>query len=312
MTQAGKYIYHQSKNIIENIEDMQEKAKFIASSNNYSIKIGYLKNYTGKELQKAIVEFNRRFPEVEIELISGTHDELGNKVFNNEIDLKFTDQRKAFSDEFVNFPVCTQYFSIKVPIYNELANDAKVTLEDTKDMTIIIIATKEQRESEANFYHNILGFKGNFIFAENLEEANLLVACNKGVLPIESMVKQAESDGTIKIIPLYYEQNQMSRKYYAFWKKENQNPVIRDFADILKEMFNHENEINNEIINLNTQITTKFISLLTSMISSLIVLYTINIFIVATILFTGIIVSRLIYFFKKYLPAIKKLKNIAM
>ena len=58
------------------------------------------------------------------------------------------------------------------------------------------------------------------------------------------------------------------------------------------------NEINDEITNLNTQITTKFISLLTSMVSSLIVLYTINknIFIVATILFTGIIVSRLIYF----------------
>ncbi len=237
VTPVGKYIYHQSKNIIDNIEKMQKKAKFIADNKNYSIKIGYLKNYTGKELQKAIVEFNKKFPEVEIELVSGTHDELGNKVFNNEVDLKFTDQRKAFSDEFVNFPVCTQYFSIKVPIYNELANNDKVTLEDIKNMPIIIIATKEQREGESNFYHNILGFKENFVFAENLEEANLLVACNKGILPIESRLTQAKNDGTIKSIPLYYKQNQMSRKYYAFWKKENQNPVIGDFANILKEMF---------------------------------------------------------------------------
>ena len=68
------------------------------------------------------------------------------------------------------------------------------------------------------------------------------------------------------------------------------------------------NEINNEVIKLNTQITTKFISLLTSMISSLIVLYTINIniFITATILFTGIIILRLIYFSNKYLPYVKK------
>lgn len=63
---------------------MQEKAKFIANTKNYSIKIGYLKNCTGKEMQKAIVEFNKRFPEVEIEIVSGTHDELGNKVFNND------------------------------------------------------------------------------------------------------------------------------------------------------------------------------------------------------------------------------------
>jgi len=109
---------------------------------------------------------------------------------------------------------------IRYLIYNELSNNDEVTLEDIKDMAIIIIATKEQRESEANFYHNILGFKENFIFADNLKEANLLVACNKGILPIESVKKQAESDRTIRTIPLYYKQNQMSRKYYAFWKKK--------------------------------------------------------------------------------------------
>ena len=44
------------------------------------------------------------------------------------------------------------------------------------------------------------------------------------------------------------------------------------------------------------------------MISSLVVLYTIdlNIFLTASILYTGIIVSRLIYFSKKYLPYIEK------
>lgn len=68
------------------------------------------------------------------------------------------------------------------------------------------------------------------------------------------------------------------------------------------------NEINNEVINLNTQITSKFIAILTSMLSSLILLYTINfnIFITATILFTSIIVTRLVYFSKSYLPLVKK------
>lgn len=68
------------------------------------------------------------------------------------------------------------------------------------------------------------------------------------------------------------------------------------------------NEINEEITNLNTRITAEFIARLTSMVSSLILLYTINftIFITATILFIGIIVSRLIYFSKKYLPLVQK------
>ena len=68
------------------------------------------------------------------------------------------------------------------------------------------------------------------------------------------------------------------------------------------------NEINNEVTNLNDKVTTKFLSVLTSMISSLIILYTIDftIFITATILFTGIIVTRSIYFSKNYLPLVKK------
>lgn len=67
-------------------------------------------------------------------------------------------------------------------------------------------------------------------------------------------------------------------------------------------------QITNQVTELNTQITTKFISLLTSMVSSLIVLYTINwnIFIVATVLFVGIIITRIIYFNKSYLPFISK------
>lgn len=68
------------------------------------------------------------------------------------------------------------------------------------------------------------------------------------------------------------------------------------------------NDINDEVVNLNDKITSKFISVLTSMISSLIILYTIDIkiFIIATILFTGIIVGRLVYFSKKYLPSVEK------
>lgn len=68
------------------------------------------------------------------------------------------------------------------------------------------------------------------------------------------------------------------------------------------------NEINNETQSLNEKITSKFISILTSMISSLIILYTIDvkIFIVAFVLFFGIIITRSIYFSKKFLPAVKK------
>ena len=68
------------------------------------------------------------------------------------------------------------------------------------------------------------------------------------------------------------------------------------------------NNINSDIVDLNNRITTGFMSLLASMISSLVILYTINfnIFLTATILFTGIIITRIVYFSKNYLPLVQK------
>ena len=90
--------------------------------------------------------------------------------------------------------------------------------------------------------------------------------------------------------------NNLNKKEYSFF--------VDNFSGKISSSIN---EINDEIINLNTRITTGFISLLTSMISSLIILFTIDkkIFVTAFILFAGIILTRLIYFSKMYLPLIK-------
>ncbi len=90
--------------------------------------------------------------------------------------------------------------------------------------------------------------------------------------------------------------NNLNRKNYAFFADNFSGKIASTI-----------NQVNTEIIDLNARITVGFVSLLTSMISSLIILFTINIpiFLVALILFGGIIVTRSIYFTKKYLPLLK-------
>lgn len=91
--------------------------------------------------------------------------------------------------------------------------------------------------------------------------------------------------------------NNLNKKAYPFFVDNYSGKIASSI-----------NEINDETQALNEKITSKFISILTSMISSLIILYTIDvkIFIVAFILFFGIIITRSIYFSKRFLPAVKK------
>lgn len=91
--------------------------------------------------------------------------------------------------------------------------------------------------------------------------------------------------------------NNLNRKKYSFFADNYSGKITSSI-----------NEIIDETTSLNERFTKSFVSVLTLIISNLVILCTINfkIFISAFILYFGIIITRLIYFFKQYLPLIKK------
>ena len=92
--------------------------------------------------------------------------------------------------------------------------------------------TEEQR-----FYCDIIGFKGEFLFAETLRSARMMVVSNRGVMPVEGANSDSFFGATLKRIPLTRNGSRIKRKYCAFWKKDNSGPYIEEFAEILKLMY---------------------------------------------------------------------------
>ena len=82
-----------------------------------------------------------------------------------------------------------------------------------------------------------MGFGGEFIFAENLDEGRLFVAGNKGFMPVEDITFTTRKDIPIKRIALYKDEKQIKKDYFAFWKKSRTNVYIEEFAEILKKSF---------------------------------------------------------------------------
>ena len=56
-------------------------------------------------------------------------------------------------------------------------------------------------------------------------------------LPVEGIRNDVYYDSSIRRIPLYKRGEPFLRNYCAVWSKENANPYIQKFADILKEQF---------------------------------------------------------------------------
>lgn len=237
LTIAGEYFYRQCVPLLEEVEELRQETIRIARQNRQQLRIGYLKSYGGYELQHAVAAFAQISPDTELRVINGTHEELYDALRFDEVDLIFNDHRRAFSTLYENFLIFTAYTYIELSEQNSLNQIKNMTLEKLRRTSCILISSKGQRENEQDYYQNTLNYGGNFLFAENLEEARMMVVANQGFLPVEGRENLPQAGSTIYRIPLVHGKSQITRDYYAFWKKDKSGKNQQLFADLLKAAF---------------------------------------------------------------------------
>ena len=103
LTPAGEYFYRKSLVLIADFERMRNETVRIANKDRAELRIGYLRCYSGQEFRMAVADYSQRYPDVSIQIINGNHEDLYTALRNGEVDLIHSDQRRAFSDEYVNF-----------------------------------------------------------------------------------------------------------------------------------------------------------------------------------------------------------------
>lgn len=233
LTQAGKYLYIEGKNIIANIKEIENHATYISKNNNKELKIGHVVNYGYQELKKALRIFSAKYPEIKISIKDGTHDTIS---ANNINDVTDGDQRKAFSDRLNNVYIGDLYYSIKISNANNLSTKKALTINDLKDQNCIVIASREEFAKEIEFMKTKLGFDGDCIYATTLTEANLMVAANIGFLPVASKQKEKIDDGSIATIPLLKNNTILKSELYGFYKKLSDEFTCQKLIEIIKDV----------------------------------------------------------------------------
>ncbi len=236
LTPAGKYFYEQSKGILNEVEDIRRETFRIGKDKELELKIGYLRCYSGQELHQAVAEFSRLYPEVSIHIVNGTHEELYDLLRFGGADLVLTDQRRAFSDKYANFQLLKCGCYVELSVRSSLAEQESVTMEELKRQACILISSREQQNIEEDYYKNTLGFGGRFLFAENLEEGRLMVAGNRGFLPVERVGTLPPCGTGVKRLPVMEQGQQLKLNYCLFWVKENASYYIEEFAEILRKL----------------------------------------------------------------------------
>ncbi len=237
LTKAGEYLYQKSGQLLEDFERVKNETIQIGCGRQSVLKLGYLKSYSGGELLNAVLEYNDIYPDVQVHIQNGNHEALYHLLNSNQLDLVLNDQRRAFSDKYVNFHLFEARYFIVIHEKHPLSGNPFFEPQMLNEIPIILVASKEQREAEQNYYQNALGLGKVYIFAENNEEARLFVAGDRGVLIEEEFQGNCHNIDFAKKIPLIRYGKQMTKPYCLFWKVENDSEKIRGFAGILKEKF---------------------------------------------------------------------------
>ena len=239
LTPAGEFFFRKSLILINDFDRLFAETLKLSTGSELEISIGYLRHFRGEELKKTLREFQNKNPEISINLLQGTHEELYDFLRTKKADIVISDLRRKPSDQYVNFFLTNGYFYAELPENNPLAELKFLTVDDLKNTPMILISSPSQEYIEEKFFQDYFGVKSEFIFVENLEEAHLNVIANKGYFPAEFHTPPKNFDG-VKYIPIFNNDKQIYRKYYVFWRADSLKNYIESFAEILKKNFPEE------------------------------------------------------------------------
>ncbi len=236
LTAAGKHFYEKSLILTADFDKLCTETLRIARREVPQLHVGCLQGYGGREFQQTLAEFTGRHPEIALHVINGTHEELYKELISGRIDLVLNDQRRAFYEEYQNWILAVRPCYVELSARSPFAGQERIELSDLKQLPCILVAPKKQHKTEETFYREVIGIQGEFLFAENIEEARLLVVSGRGFLPIEGEVQASVGDSLCHLL-LLRNGSLIHRKYCVFWKREHTNESIEEFATLLKAQF---------------------------------------------------------------------------
>lgn len=237
LTPAGEHFYRKSLIIRNDIEKLIKETKQLESNNPYSIHLGFYKGYHGNEFSNAISRFSEKYPNINVQITIGSHEELYLAMENGVIDLALNDQRRAFSGTYNNMILSESHTYIEISTKNPLSELEQIEVEELRNMPCILVINSERRQEEQDYYDSIIGLHGDFLFANSLQEARLMIITGQGYMPVDVIGNQEWFDSSVKRIPLTRGNEPVTKTYCAFWKKDNSGYYIETFADMLKEEF---------------------------------------------------------------------------
>lgn len=240
VTPAGDLFARKASVLLSQLEGLRYEAEGVANGWATTLAVGYLNRYEGWEVQAAVTAFAVRHPHIPVLATAGSHETLYHLIMRHDVDVLFSDRRRALSDSFVNLHLFDGWQYVEVSEASPVAWADELTVAELTNLPCVLIAAVDQEETERTYHRDVLGFRSDFLFARSREEGRMMVAGNQGFMPLETREQTPRTGTAIRRIPLVGQTGQLKSEYYCYWPRERTNNLIEEFANILAGMFDEQ------------------------------------------------------------------------
>ncbi|HIZ06315.1 MAG TPA: LysR family transcriptional regulator [Candidatus Eubacterium avistercoris] len=242
LTPAGSSLYVGMLDMYNNYMEMVQKAEKIQKGLNGALKVGILDQTNVADFMPLIyADFQKNYPNVDLWFQEGSFKYLLSELYAGRLDMIFTLKFEIERKESIIY----QYVSrskdyIVMSRFHPLAAKEKVTLDDVKNETFVMISEEDNPESAPLILAICKehGFVPQVRYAKTLTEQILWIEVGMGVSILDSRC-------TLKMNPdvKFYEiDSNWDPSLVVAWNQNNYNPLISVFLKNMNQVLGLENE----------------------------------------------------------------------
>jgi DNA-binding transcriptional LysR family regulator len=239
LTTVGKVFLEEANAIIARCEQAIKVTHLANSGVQGTLVIGYLMSPVKRFLPRLLSIFRKRYSKINLNLSHITYFPLLKALERRDVDIGLM---TAFNPgylvnrEFASKVIYTTTLCVMVQQDHPLANQSKVKLSDLADESFVFMA-REHAPEQFDVVINLFERQGILpkIVAQphRMEHVALFVESGIGISIVPKYVGIYDHSSSICLLDF---DEARSYDIVAAWKKENTNPIIPRFVEVLQEM----------------------------------------------------------------------------
>lgn len=241
LTPAGQVFLEETRAVMERLGRAVVRTRDASTGMVGILRIGYTKGYERSNLSEKLRRFHQKFPNVLVICHRHASDQLAAGLLEDKYDMIFTWDGSNLRHEHTMESMEIERAQLVAALYPDhpLARRGSLYRKDLKNERILYMSPSENGDSlgDAHFLelYQKAGYQPNILLrSTDTESILMMVSAEEGIsiLPDYCTKKLTDAENLV-FLPLTGEEEY--EEIHAIWKKDNQNPAIRQLIQLFQD-----------------------------------------------------------------------------